>query len=83
MTEAMTLNMSQFDVLTFEEMMAIDGGIDWQAIGAGLGILSATMLAVACAPASAFVGVAYVALMIGGAAGGAAAGCYIGYGLAS
>lgn len=69
--------------LSLEDMMAIEGGVDWGAIGAGLGILSATMFAIACAPASALVGAGYVAMMIGSAAGGAAAGCYIGSGLAS
>lgn len=79
----MTLEMNTFETLSFDEILLIDGGVDWQSVGAGLGIASATFIAIACAPASAFVGVAYGAMLLGSAAGGAAAGCYIGYGLAN
>ena len=48
-----------FAELSANELVFIDGGIDWQAIGAGCGIMAAGMFAIACAPASALVGAAY------------------------
>lgn len=68
--------------LSYDEMSMIDGGVDFEAIGNGLAIASATLFAVACAPASAFVGTAFVATYVAGVLGGVAAGCHIGYGLA-
>lgn len=77
----LALNQQMFFELSLEEALSIDGGWNWESIGAGLAIFSTVCIAIACAPASAFVGVAYVAMLIGSAAGGAAAGCYIGSGL--
>lgn len=75
------MSMNQFDMLSQNELLAVDGGVDWQSIGAGLGIVATACFAIACAPASAFVGVAYAGMVIASATSGAAAGCYIGYGL--
>ena len=76
----MALN-NGFCEMTEDEMLLLDGGIDWESIGCGLGILGTTCIAIACAPASAFVGVAYGCMLVGSAAAGAAAGCYIGNGI--
>ena len=81
MEMALAMNATEFTPLTFDELMEIDGGVNWEHVGTGLGILSATCIAVACAPATAFVGASAVAMAIGCAAGGYAAGCYIGMGL--
>ena len=70
-----------FAELSANELVFIDGGIDWRAIGAGCGIMAAGMFAIACAPASALVGAAYGAMCIGAVATGAGSGAYIGYGL--
>ncbi len=78
----MVLN-SGFTQLSTMELEKIDGGVNWESVGAGLAIVGTACIAIACAPASAFVGAAYGAMLIGAAASGAAAGCYIGSGLAS
>ena len=72
-----------FCEMSQEEMMLLDGGIDWESIGCGLGIAGTFYVAVACAPASAFVGAAYGCMLAGAALTGAAAGCYIGNGIIS
>lgn len=72
-----------FCELSQTEMVVIDGGVDWESVGAGLGIAGAACLTIACAPASAFVGASYGILCVGAAVSGAAAGCYIGSRLAS
>lgn len=77
----LAFNPAMFLNLSKDEEQAIVGGINWGSIGAGLGILSAVCISVACAPASAFVGAAYVALSIGAYSGAAAAGVYIGFGI--
>ncbi len=41
----------EMTILTNEEMMMIDGGINWGQVATGLTALSGLVLAVACAPA--------------------------------
>jgi len=62
--------------------MVIDGGVNWDKVATGAGIVGATLIAVACAPASAFVGAAYGAMLVGSVLSGGAAGYFIGSGLA-
>jgi len=48
----MTLN-NGFCEMSQDEIMLLDGGVDWESIGCGLGIAGTFCVAVACAPASA------------------------------
>lgn len=72
-----------FAELSANEMMAIDGGVDWGWVGSGVAVLGAGCLAVMCAPAACFVGAAYVGTLACGAAIGAGAGMMVGQGLIS
>lgn len=72
-----------FCELDENEMMMVDGGVKVEPILTGVAVLGTFCVAVACAPASAFVGGAYAAMLIGATLTGAAAGGGIAYGLFS
>lgn len=72
-----------FCELNENEMMMVDGGVKVEPIIAGGLALGTFCVAVACAPATAFVGGAYAVMLIGAALTGAAAGGSIAYGLFS
>lgn len=70
-----------FCELNEQEIMMVDGGVKVEPIITGVAALGAFCLAVACAPASAFVGTAYTVMLIGAALTGSAAGGSVAYGL--
>lgn len=72
-----------FAELSANEMEFVDGGVDWGWIGSGLAVAGAGCFAVLCAPASVFVGAAYVGTLACCAAVGAGAGMMIGQGMIS
>lgn len=77
------INMNTFEMLSFDAMMSIDGGVDLGWIGSGIAVVGAGCFAIICAPASAFVGAAYIGTLACSAAVGAGAGLMIGQGLIS
>jgi hypothetical protein len=82
MSDTLVLNpMFGFEELSSEELLEVDGGVIWANVGAGLALASAIFIGIACAPAAAFVGAAYVALSIGVYSGALGAGLLIGSGL--
>jgi hypothetical protein len=83
MTDTLVLNpMFEFLELNNDELFAVEGGVVWANVGACLALVSAVCIGIACAPAAAFVGAAYVALSIGAYSGAVGAGVLIGSGLA-
>lgn len=79
----MTINNKAFVDISGFDMFNIDGGIDWGWIGSGVAVAGAGCFAILCAPASVFVGAAYVGTLACSAAIGAGAGMMIGQGLIS
>lgn len=79
----LVMNTNAFEMLSFDDMLSIDGGIDWGWIGSGVAVAGAGCFAILCAPASVFVGAAYVGALACSAAIGAGAGMMIGQGLIS
>lgn len=79
----LVMNTNAFEVLSFDDMMSIDGGIDWGWIGSGVAVVGTGCFAILCAPASVFVGAAYIGTLACSAAVGAGAGMMIGQGLIS
>lgn len=77
------MTMGSFCEMNLDEMLMVDGGVDVGAVVTGLSILGGFCVAVACAPATAFVGAAYGVMLVGAALTGSAAGLSIGYGLVS
>ena len=72
-----------FAELSANEMEIVEGGVDWGWIGSGLAVAGAGCFAILCAPASVFVGAAYVGTLACSAAVGAGAGMMIGQGINS
>ena len=72
-----------FTEMNEKDMMWVDGGIDLGWIGSGIAVAGAGCFAILCAPASVFVGAAYIGTLACSAAVGAGAGLMIGQGLIS
>lgn len=89
MTYAMSLNNVGFAELTQNEMMCVDGGINWGAIGVGLAAVGLAVAIVgtaglAAVPVSVIVGAGTAGEIItagAAVAGSAAGGAAIGYGI--
>lgn len=79
----MTINYKAFVDVSEFDMLNIEGGIDFGWIGSGVAVAGAGCFAILCAPASVFVGAAYVGTLVCSAAVGAGAGLMIGQGLIS
>ena len=79
----LAMNTNEFEILSFDNMMLIDGGVDLGWIGSGIAVAGAGCFAIMCAPASVFVGAAYIGTLACSAAVGAGAGLMIGQGLIS
>ena len=82
MENVMTMT-NGFIELSAMDMCEIDGGVDWGWIGSGVAVAGAGCFAILCAPASVFVGAAYVGALACSAAVGAGAGMMIGQGIIS
>ena len=79
----MSLRDYGFEDLHSEELLAIEGGVDWAMIGTGLIAAAAGMFAIVSLPATAFVGVAYAGVLVASALTGAGSGMIIAQGIRS